>query len=71
MGGNTMRRNLSYGFTTVLFLMVWWWAYVRPMDEARSAILDCMDEAGEIDGSCTKAKREAVADNGNQTGQGD
>jgi len=66
-----MSRKVSYGVTLALFMTVWWYVYVRPMDEARAAILDCMDERGEVNGDCTKSKATIATNNGNQTGQGD
>ena len=53
-GEHTVRNRLVYAGTVLGFILIWWWAYVRPMDEARADDLICMDKNGEIDRVCKK-----------------
>ena len=51
-----MKNRLVYVGTVVGMMVLWYWAYVRPMDEARAAVLDCMNDRGEIDEHCANSK---------------
>jgi hypothetical protein len=47
-----MRNKLVFAGTIVGFMVLWWWAYVKPMDDLRAEMLDCMDRDGEIEIVC-------------------
>ena len=48
----TRRNRLVYVGTAIGLMIIWWWAYVLPMDEAREEALECMDKQGNLDAIC-------------------
>ena len=47
-----MRNRLVYAGTAIGFGIIWWLAYVQPLDILRHEALECMDKQGNLDLVC-------------------